>query len=155
MEGCFAEYCQHVYTIVSAKRLDTGSDRGGCGWRERTGSGCSVCMPLLQEACIAADVLQKNLQNNDKLGFVLCEQEFPACVRALSQLRILNLEDNNLAAVPEWIEEVKSLHLLDVSGNELTALPPQVSRKGCGVWFWDWRDGLSGGADGFGCSLDG
>lgn len=55
-------------------------------------------------------------------------QEFPPGVRALTGLRILNLQYNNVAVLPAWLGECAELQDLDLSGCQVKALPPQVRR---------------------------
>ena len=46
----------------------------------------------------------------------------------LSQLRFLNLNRNNLAALPESIGQLTQLQDLDLSKNKLTVLPDCIGR---------------------------
>jgi len=53
-------------------------------------------------------------------------QEFPIGLLRLKQLRILNLGQNHLITVPEGIKDFTALIELDLSDNNITALPAEL-----------------------------
>ncbi|WP_020496162.1 COR domain-containing protein [Sciscionella marina] len=53
--------------------------------------------------------------------------EIPDRLRALTDLRVLDIQDNALAALPEWITGLRELEVLHADGNELTALPDSLA----------------------------
>ena len=48
---------------------------------------------------------------------------FPTSLCNLHKLEILDLHDNGFTDIPEYIEELRSLRNLNISGNKLTSLP--------------------------------
>jgi len=48
---------------------------------------------------------------------------FPASLCGLEKLELLDLHDNAIAGIPEYVEEMRSLCVLNVSGNKLASLP--------------------------------
>jgi internalin A len=53
---------------------------------------------------------------------------FPNEICELSNLRVLNLRDNQLTTVPESITRLQNLTDLDLSGNQLTTVPEAITR---------------------------
>ncbi|MGK5447127.1 leucine-rich repeat domain-containing protein, partial [Streptomyces radiopugnans] len=47
----------------------------------------------------------------------------------LSDVRWVDLADNRLSELPDWLFDLPKLRWLDVSGNQLTGLPPAL----CGL----------------------
>ena len=66
------------------------------------------------------DTQELNLSNNKLSGALQAE------VRHLTNLRILNLSNNNFTGVPAEVGQLKKLEVLDLSNNDLTGLPYEL-----------------------------
>src|SRR5204863_2697557 len=53
-------------------------------------------------------------------------KEFPPVLFTLKNLRILNLGDTRITAIPEGIAALKKLQRLDLWNNMLTEIPPVI-----------------------------
>ncbi len=53
----------------------------------------------------------------------------PVSLRAVPRLRILNLSDNKIQELPEWIGEL-SVDFLNLSGNQIRSLPESIGTSG-------------------------
>lgn len=61
-----------------------------------------------------------DLSNNTLTG------SLPAEIHNLSELRILNLSDNQFSGVPAEVGQLRNLEILDLSNNKLTGLPYEL-----------------------------
>ena len=65
-------------------------------------------------------VVELDLSNNNLSGAL------PGEVRHLSNLRVLDLSDNDFTGVPAEVGQLSKLEVLDLSNNSLTGLPQEL-----------------------------
>lgn len=99
--------------VVAKDSPDPAFDLSKCGATEVPKGVYSLCRVLQKEALLLFDNDLSNLKGGGDL-------------KDLSNLRVLDLHDNHITALPAAIDVLKSLQVLNVQGNKLKAVPPSI-----------------------------
>ncbi|XP_078342856.1 E3 ubiquitin-protein ligase LRSAM1-like isoform X2 [Oculina patagonica] len=99
--------------VVARESPDPAFDLSKCGATEVPKGVYSLCRVLQKEALLLFDNDLSNLKGGGDL-------------KDLSNLRVLDLHDNQITSLPPDIDELKSLQVLNVQGNKLKALPATI-----------------------------
>lgn len=99
--------------VVARESPEPTFDLSKCGATEVPKGVYSLCRVLQKEALLMYDNAFTNLKGGGDL-------------KDLSALRVLDLHDNFITALPADIDELKSLQVLNVQNNKLKALPPAI-----------------------------
>lgn len=85
-------------------------------------------------ANFAKDLLELRQIGDEVFGFTVIDLEFnnlsalPGSIGKLQNLKIFYLSENQLAVLPDSIGQLKNLKKLCLSGNQLTALPESIGQ---------------------------
>lgn len=99
--------------VVGRESPDPAFDLSNCGATEVPKGVYSLCRVLQKEALLLFDNDISNLKGGGDL-------------KDLSNLRVLDLHNNQITALPADINELKALQVLNVQGNKLKALPAAI-----------------------------
>lgn len=79
------------------------------------------------EATLRSRSMELDLSSENSSTRQLKLSNLPEALKHLTQLRTLNLSNNQLTELPEWLGELKHLRSLNLFNNQLTTLPKTLS----------------------------